>query len=158
MNDRGWIGLVGGDRQVEPAARGSGGEHDSFEVEAAGGVVWRPHGRGCQVAVVHRPKYDDWTLPKGKLEPGELAEQAALREVEEETGLVCRLGDELLPVSYLDHQGRRKRVRYWAMTVERGAFEPNAEVDELRWVDLDAAVDQLTYPQDRAVLASFTCS
>lgn len=158
MTDRGRIEPVGGDRQVDVAARASAGEDGTYEVEAAGGVVCRLHGGGWQVALVHRPKYDDWTFPKGKLEPGELAEQAALREVEEETGLVCRLGEELLPVSYLDQQRRRKRVRYWVMTVEGGAFEPNTEVDELRWLDLETAHDQLTYPHDRAVLESFTCS
>ncbi|WP_334143144.1 NUDIX hydrolase [Rhabdothermincola sp.] len=158
MTDGGWIGSVSGERPMDLAARAGAGHDGAYEVEAAGGVVCRPHGRGWQVAIVHRPRYDDWTFPKGKLEPGELAEQAALREVEEETGMECRLGEELSPVTYIDHRGRRKRVRYWAMTVAGGAFEPNAEVDELRWLDLDAAVDQLTYPHDRTVLESFTRS
>jgi 8-oxo-dGTP diphosphatase len=119
------------------------------QVRAAGGVVVRD-GR---VAVVHRPKYDDWSLPKGKLDPGEGWEQAALREVEEETGLCCRLLRELDDDLYLDRRGRPKRVRWWAMeVVEEGPFAPSEEVDELRWVPAAEAGALLSYAHDRALV------
>jgi 8-oxo-dGTP pyrophosphatase MutT (NUDIX family) len=89
-------------------------------VRAAGGVVWRRMPEGVEVVLVHRPKYDDWALPKGKLEPGETDEEAALREVREETGLSCRLGTELPSTTYTDAQGRPKLVRYWSMTAIPG--------------------------------------
>lgn len=118
------------------------------QVEAAGGVVERD-GR---IAVVHRPRYDDWSLPKGKLDRGESFEQAALREVEEETGLVCELRDELAHVRYRDSRGRPKLVRYWRMTVTGGEFVPNDEVDELRWLTPKKAVALLSYPHDRELV------
>jgi 8-oxo-dGTP diphosphatase len=114
-------------------------------VEAAGGVVLRD-GR---VAVVHRPRYDDWSLPKGKLDPGESFEDAALREVEEETGLRCRLVRELPAVEY-QVRGRPKLVRYWAMEVEdETPFVPNHEVDEVRWLEPQEALALLSYDRDR---------
>ncbi len=119
------------------------------EVHAAGGVVLR-EGR---VAVVHRPKYDDWSLPKGKLDPGESWEDAALREVEEETGLVCRLLRELPDDRYTDVKGRPKRVRWWLMeVVEEPRFTPNDEVDELRWPVLEEALHLLSYDHDRTLV------
>ena len=118
------------------------------QVEAAGGVVVRD-GR---MLLVHRPRYDDWTLPKGKLDPGESFEQAALREVQEETGLRCTLGRELARTEYRDNKHRRKIVRYWLMEVEGGDFEPNDEVDQVRWLDVDEAARELTYERDRALL------
>jgi 8-oxo-dGTP diphosphatase len=118
------------------------------QVEAAGGIVTRD-GR---VALVHRPKYDDWTFPKGKLDPGEDFEQAALREVEEETGLRCRLGRELQSSRYTDAKGRPKLVRYWLMEPGSGEFRPNDEVDELRWAEPAEARDLLSYDRDREVL------
>jgi 8-oxo-dGTP diphosphatase len=118
------------------------------EVEAAGGVVVRD-GR---VAVVHRPKYDDWTLPKGKLDPGEGFEEAALREVEEETGLRAELGPELPPTRYRDSKGRPKVVRYWRMTSVEGEFQPTDEVDELRWLEPEEATRLLSYDRDREVV------
>ena len=126
-----------------------------FEVEAAGGVVWRRSGDRLEVCVVHRPRYEDWSLPKGKLDPGERFEDAALREVEEETGLVCELGRKLPDVTYDDHKGRSKLVRYWTMTTERGdgpEFTPNDEVDELRWLPVAEAVALLSYAPDRELL------
>jgi 8-oxo-dGTP diphosphatase len=118
--------------------------------EAAGGVVMRDG----LVAVVHRPRYDDWSLPKGKLDPGESFEQAALREVEEETGLRCRLERELPSVEY-EVRGRPKLVRYWLMAVDRDpGFEPNDEVDELRWLAPAEAAGLLTYDRDKGVVAA----
>lgn len=143
------------DRPTEPV---TGRDRDpaaaSFEVEAAGGVVI-DDGR---VLVVHRPRYDDWSLPKGKLDPGETHEQAALREVTEETGHVCELGRLIGDITYTDHRGRSKRVRYWVMTkTDVGpGFAPNHEVDELRWAPLDEVGELLSYDRDRAVLRRFT--
>ena len=127
------------------------------EIEAAGGVVVRDGDDGSvEVAVVHRPKYDDWSLPKGKLERGEEAEHAALREVEEETGLRCELGRELESARYRDRKGRPKHVRWWLMRPLGGTFEPNDEVDELRWLEPDAAVEALDYEHDRELVRSST--
>ena len=108
--------------------------------------------RGDRVAVIHRPKYGDWTFPKGKLDAGESFEAAALREVEEETGLRCELGDELEPMAYRDSKGRAKLVRYWEMTPVGGEFEPNDEVDELRWLPPAEARELLTYDRDRGLV------
>jgi 8-oxo-dGTP diphosphatase len=123
---------------------------EDAEVLAAGGLVLRD---GSEVAVVHRPRYDDWSLPKGKLDEGEDFEQAALREVEEETGLRCRLGRALGDTSYRDRKDRRKLVRYFEMHPESGEFAPNDEVDELRWVALGDAGELLTYEFDRELVA-----
>jgi 8-oxo-dGTP diphosphatase len=127
---------------------------EAAEVKAAGGVVWRRGAGGVEIAVAHRPHRSDWSLPKGKLDPGESWERAALREVEEEIGFRCRLGRELSPVSYTDNRGRAKVVRYWLMEPEGGEFIPNDEVDELRWLIPSAAVELLTYPHDRELVAS----
>jgi len=122
---------------------------EAAEVKAAGGVVWRPAGDTVAIAVIHRPRYDDWSLPKGKLDPGESWEEGALREVEEEIGIRARLGEELTPVGYDDRKGRAKVVRYWLMEPEdERAFTPNDEVDELRWLAPDEAVGVLSYPHD----------
>jgi 8-oxo-dGTP diphosphatase len=129
-------------------------EPDSAEVKAAGGVVWRRGPSGVEVAVVHRPHRDDWSLPKGKLDAGESWEEAALREVEEEIGLRCRLGRELPHVRYQDNRGREKVVRYWLMEPVSGEFTPNDEVDDLRWLIPPAAAGLLTYPRDRELVAS----
>ena len=122
-------------------------------VEAAGGVVWRRSPTGeLEVLLVHRPRYDDWTLPKGKLDPGEGHAEAARREVEEETGLRCALGPELAATSYRDRKGRPKHVRYWAMTPVEGTFTPTDEVDQIRWAPLSDAAAWLTYPRDQPLL------
>ena len=126
------------------------------EVLAAGGVVWRRAADGgAEIAVIHRPHRRDWSLPKGKLEPADASLAAcALREVAEEAGLVCELGAELPASRYVDHRGRAKEVRWWVMTVASGAFVPNEEADELRWVTPAEASRLLDYDTDRAVLAS----
>jgi 8-oxo-dGTP diphosphatase len=123
------------------------------EVLAAGGVIVRD---GGELALVHRPKYDDWTLPKGKLDPGEGFEEAALREVEEETGFRCTLGDYVGESTYRDRKDRPKRVRYWRMTVDGGEFTPNSEVDELRWLTPAEALDALSYEVDRDLVKGLT--
>ncbi|MEY2447790.1 MAG: 8-oxo-dGTP diphosphatase [Acidimicrobiaceae bacterium] len=124
-------------------------------VRAAGGVVIRDGERGPEVAVVHRPRYDDWSLPKGKRDPGETDEQCAVREVEEETGLRCSLGRELLPTRYVDRKGRPKVVRYWDMKVLGSrSFVANDEIDEVVWLPIHEAEARLSYPYDAAVLAN----
>jgi 8-oxo-dGTP diphosphatase len=127
------------------------------EVLAAGGLVVRTTDEGgVEVAVVHRPRYDDWSLPKGKLDPGESWEAAAVREVEEETGMRCELGEELEPARYLDRKGRRKHVRWWRMTPLGGSFTPSREVDELRWLEPEPAIVLLDYEHDRDLVRSLS--
>lgn len=122
-------------------------------VLAAGGVVWRRDpGGNIEVVLVHRPRYDDWSLPKGKLDPGETDEQAARREVEEETTLVTELGPELPSTTYLDKSGKHKRVRYWAMTVVSGTPRGANEVDRAEWVPLGEASERLSYAHDIEVV------
>jgi 8-oxo-dGTP diphosphatase len=123
-------------------------------VRAAGGLVVRSRDSGAvDVVLVHRPAYDDWSFPKGKLHDGETEAEAAVREVEEETGLRCRLGRELGTASYHDSKGRPKTVRYWEMTPVDGELGPANEIDEVRWVPLDEAAGLLTYARDRRFLA-----
>jgi 8-oxo-dGTP diphosphatase len=125
-------------------------------VLAAGGLISRrAEGGAVEVLIIHRPHRQDWTFPKGKVEDGETWEACALREVEEETGLRCRLEGELPPTTHLDHKGRLKVVRYWAMSPVGGAARPRNEVDAVRWVHLDLAARMLTYEQDRALLETF---
>ena len=128
----------------------------SEQIRAAGAVVWRDAPGGIQIAVVHRPKYDDWTLPKGKCEPGEHVLLTAVREVEEETGQRVILGRRLQP-SYYKVDGRPKRVDYWAgHSVDPAApFVPGNEVDDLAWLPVATAARRLTYERDVAVLEEF---
>ena len=128
---------------------------EAAEVKASGGVVWRRGASGVEVVVVHRPRYDDWSLPKGKLDPGESWEQAALREVHEEVGLRCVLGAELPPIAYTDRKDREKVVRYGLMEAEEDTtFMPNDEVDEIRWIGGDEARSLLTYARDAELVAT----
>ena len=125
---------------------------DRVDVWAAGAIVWREDG---DIAVVHRPRYDDWSLPKGKLEHGETTPFAAVREVGEETGLDVHLGPLLGDVRYLVPEGR-KVVRYWsARVVKDNGFTADAEVDDLRWVSPARAAEMLSYAHDLDVLRRF---
>src|SRR2546422_10903057 len=123
-------------------------------VRAAGGVIVGPgRSRRAEILVVHRPRYDDWTLPKGKAKPGESDEACALREVEEETGLVCELGEVVAVCEYKDRAGRPKRVRYFAMTPREGAeAAPQNEVDAVRWLTRHRAIGTLTYERDTEIV------
>jgi 8-oxo-dGTP diphosphatase len=122
-------------------------------LRAAGGVVLRAAGgKRHQVAVIHRPSSDDWTLPKGKLDAGETAEAAALREVEEETGLRCQLLRPLGCAFYLDRRGRGKITCFWLMRPISGRFRRSREVDRLRWVTSEKALNVLSYDRDRAMV------
>ncbi|MFD8700991.1 NUDIX hydrolase [Kitasatospora sp. NPDC059648] len=142
-------------RRVGALAAGTG---RAPVVLAAGAVLWlpgkpKPSGRlgRPRIAVIHRPKYDDWSLPKGKLDPGEGVVEAALREVAEETGFRCLLGPELPAQHYLA-QGRPKEVRYWAAVPTGGAFRPNREVDRLEWLPAGKARARLTHDRDRLLV------
>jgi 8-oxo-dGTP pyrophosphatase MutT (NUDIX family) len=128
----------------------------SKAVLAAGAVLWRPNGDSAtpEVAIIHRPRYDDWSLPKGKVDPGETEPVTAVREVQEETGYESHLGRRLGAVSYPVEQGIKK-VRYWAARSVAGEFSPNAEVDELKWLPVTKAIQELVYPHDRKVLRRF---
>lgn len=133
---------------ARPAGRREGGVPQLVGLGAAGG----PHAGEPQVVVVHRPRYDDWSLPKGKLDEGEAWLDAALREVEEETGLQCEPYQELRSARYFDSKGRRKLVRWWLMRATGGQFSPNDEVDELLWLPLDEAMSTLDYEHDRELI------
>ncbi|HEX4214840.1 MAG TPA: NUDIX hydrolase [Candidatus Dormibacteraeota bacterium] len=123
-------------------------------VRAAGGVVCRAGPGGLlEVAIIHRPTRDDWSLPKGKLEPGEEPLDAALREVEEETGMRCDLLEPVGETSYVDRKGRDKTVLYWLMRPVSGTFEPGDEVDVLRWLTPEEALVVMSYEQDRELIS-----
>ncbi len=126
-------------------------------VRAGGGVVRRRTQNGkVEYALVHRPRYDDWSLPKGKVDPGETDEEAALREVEEETGVRCTLGPELEATRYRDRKGQLKQVRYWLMEPvdsKTPKFRPNHEIDEVRWCSAADAGKLLSHDHDRKLIA-----
>ncbi len=141
--------------QNSSTARRSG----SRIVHAAGAVLWRPGSADpadpdVEIAVIHRPRYDDWSLPKGKVDPGETAPVAAVREVFEETGHRCILGRRLDMVSYPIEAGVKK-VYYWAARSTGGEFTPGNEVDELIWLPVADAMPRLNYAQDRKMLRHF---
>ncbi|KWV31047.1 NUDIX hydrolase [Micromonospora rifamycinica] len=131
-------------------------EEDATGIRAAGGVAWRPSGHGgVEVCLVHRPRYGDWSLPKGKLEPGEHPLLAAVREVAEESD-VRAVPQVRLPSVRYRSEGRPKVVDYWSMrAVDTGGFQPDTEVDDLCWLDVDAAVARVSYPHDAQVLTAF---
>ncbi|WP_343571435.1 bifunctional NUDIX hydrolase/histidine phosphatase family protein [Mycobacterium sp.] len=122
-------------------------------VLAAGGVLWRPDHRESaeEVAVIHRPRYDDWSLPKGKVDPGETEPVTAVREIFEETGHHVQLGRRIATVSY-PIEPRTKKVQYWSARSIGGSFAPNHEVDDLIWLPAAAAIKKVSYPYDRKVL------
>jgi 8-oxo-dGTP diphosphatase len=124
------------------------------EIRAGGGVVWRVHSGKVEVAVVHRSRYDDWSLPKGKLEPGETVLAAAVREVGEEIGARVVVSRRIGTVTY-DVSAGRKSVTYWVMRHADGAFAPNDEVDALEWLRPKAARERLTYHVDRRIMSDF---
>ncbi|MFD4786063.1 NUDIX hydrolase [Streptomyces sp. NPDC058459] len=126
-------------------------------VHAAGCVLWRraPGTGALEVCLVHRPRWDDWSHPKGKLKRGESALAAAVREVAEETGYAAETGPELPTLRY-PVEGRPKQVRYWAAEAVSGAFTPNSEVDEVVWLALTEARARLTQPRDRDLLDALT--
>ncbi|GAA2564111.1 NUDIX hydrolase [Pseudonocardia hydrocarbonoxydans] len=126
----------------------------STRILAAGAVLWRRTDTGVELALVHRPRYDDWSLPKGKLDRGESMPHAAVREIAEETGVTARLGARLTDVHYAVPEGP-KTVRYWAAEARAGAFAVNAETDELRWCSPEQAGRLLSYRHDLDVLARF---
>ena len=122
-------------------------------VRAAGGVVYRDEQtRNVEVVLIHRPAYDDWSLPKGKLKEGERLEEAALREVQEETGLRCLIARSLGTLEYVDRRGREKVVWYWLMRAIGGSFKPIPEVDRMKWMSFDDALAKLSYEHDRDLL------
>ncbi|NNN37468.1 NUDIX hydrolase [Streptomyces sp. S3(2020)] len=132
---------------------------DSTTVQAAGCVLWRrsPFDGELEICLVHRPKYDDWSHPKGKLKRAEDPLAGALREVAEETGYTATTGAELPAMHYLAN-GRPKQVRYWAAEAITGTFTPNAEVDRILWLSPTAAANRLTQPRDRTLVASLLAS
>jgi 8-oxo-dGTP pyrophosphatase MutT (NUDIX family) len=123
-------------------------------IRAAGGVVCREGRDGVEVVLVHRPRYDDWTFPKGKADPGESDEDCALREVEEETGLRCELAEELPSTAYRDSKDREKVVRYWRMRAVGGRLHPDHEVDAAEWFPAGDAALRLSYGRDRELLGT----
>ncbi|MEZ0366735.1 NUDIX domain-containing protein [Mycobacterium sp. pUA109] len=124
-------------------------------IYAAGAVLWRPARKGSvEVAVIHRPRYDDWSLPKGKVDPGETEPVTAVREVLEETGYRSQLGRRLGAVSYPLDRGVKK-VRYWTAGILDGEFSPGCEVDELVWLPVSDAMKKVAYPHDRKILRRF---
>ena len=123
------------------------------EIRAAGGIPYRRKGGDIEVLLVHRPKYADWTFPKGKVKEGETDEEAARREVAEEAGLDVELGPELASTTYRDAKLRKKTVRYWAMLAS-GEAAPRNEVDEVAWLSRKEAAERLSYERDRGVLRS----
>jgi 8-oxo-dGTP diphosphatase len=128
------------------------------EIRAAGAVLWRPGADGPEVALVHRQRYDDWSLPKGKPLPGEHVLLTAIREVAEETGVRVILGRRLPSTHYQQHGNRPKTVDYWAAKAAdepQPGFTPNDEVDEVGWMGIPAARDRLTYPHDVGVIDEF---
>lgn len=124
-------------------------------VPAAGAVLYRMDGHVPMCAVVHRPRYDDWSLPKGKVDAGESLPVTAVREIAEETGAVAALQSRIGTTAYPVRESTRKEVTYWSALAHGGGFEPNSEVDEIRWLPVDRAKELVSYPLDRKILSRF---
>ena len=141
---------------MTPSYSGSPDNGDATTVRAAGTVLWRrsPYDGGVEIALVHRPRYDDWSLPKGELKRGEDFAAAAVRETREETGMHCELG-RTLPVTRYLVQGRPKEVRYWSARAGEGGFVPSDEVDRMVWLPPVAARHRLSHDRDRPVVDAF---
>jgi len=119
------------------------------QIVAAGGIVWRHTKRGNEVLLIHRPGYNDWSFPKGKVDPGETPRRAARREVAEEAGYICRLGPALGAIDYETTRGYPKTVHYWAMEATGGRFRKNSEVDQVKWLAPTKLSKHLTHERDR---------
>lgn len=127
-------------------------------VPAAGAVLYREDGDSPLCAVVHRPRYDDWSLPKGKVDAGESLPVTAVREIAEETGFTAVLRSRIGTTGYPLKENLRKEVTYWSALAREGTFEPNSEVDEIRWLPVDRARDLVSYPLDRKILTRFSAA
>jgi 8-oxo-dGTP diphosphatase len=137
--------------ELRPVIEPENPPHDLMR--AAGGVIYRETKRAkIEVALIHRPHREDWSLPKGKLDPGESFEECALREVFEETGFTCALERFIGVTEYTHRKGRPKIVAYWLMSVVDGKFTPNEEADEIRWCTVSEAIELATYDRDQELL------
>ena len=147
--------MTAGKRTTAETTEGCGPRKAKTVIEAAGCVLWRRAATesGIELALVHRPKWQDWSWPKGKLKRREGAREAAVREVREETGMTCELGPELPEVHYRVEE-RPKRVRYWAAEAAGGVFVPNREVDSVEWLAPDAARERLTQQRDKELVGA----
>ncbi|PAY24914.1 NUDIX hydrolase [Dietzia natronolimnaea] len=139
-------------------SRKSNGGNRVRVVPAAGAVLYRMDGGEARCAVVHRPRYDDWSLPKGKVDPGESLPVTAVREIEEETGHTAVLESRIGTTAYPLKENTRKEVTYWSARATGGDFEPNSEVDEIRWLPVDEAKDLVSYGLDRKILGRFAAA
>lgn len=126
-------------------------------IESAGGLLWRMRASTPEpeVLLIHRRAHDDWSFPKGRRQARETVLACAIREVAEETGMLCSVGEELPEVTYTDRKGRTRRVRYWTMRVVGGAFMPNDEVDDVVWCSTSQAAERLTSPHDQQALLAW---
>ncbi len=123
-------------------------------IEAAGGILWKGTSSGRKLAIIHRQRYDDWSLPKGRREPGESWQETALREVWEETGCPATLGEFIGSTSYVINGQTPKVVLFWHMTVQKNCkFQPNEEVDRIKWVSPRKALKLLNYEDERRIVS-----
>lgn len=136
-------------------ARSTDGTSRIRVIPAAGAVLYRLAEGVPLCAVVHRPRYDDWSLPKGKVDAGESLPVTAVREIGEETGFTAVLDSRIGTTGYPLKENTRKEVTYWSAVAREGAFEPNSEVDELRWLPVDEARELVSYALDRKILGRF---
>lgn len=138
--------------------KSNGGRTSVRVVPAAGAVLYRMDGGSARCAVVHRPRYDDWSLPKGKVDPGESLPVTAVREIAEETGFSAALESRIGTTAYPLKENTRKEVTYWSALASGGGFEPNSEVDDIRWLPVDEAKELVSYALDRKILTRFAAA